>query len=211
MSSFEPTSLDSARRDFQPDVPGRFQPVSAQRQSAAESAAQATARLEAAAFEAGRREGLASAEAQCAPAIEALGVAAERLAEQRGEFLHAQRRAIVDLAIEIASHLIGEAVRNRPERIVDRIESALGLTDADSETRIELNPEDHAVVIASTATATLGDDVRFTENADLERGELRVASGRSTIEARHSAMLDFVRIALDGLESLPEEPGETTP
>jgi len=126
-SSFESTAADLCPSAFRPDVPGHFERAVEETSPAHDEAEalEVQERLHAEAFESGREQGLTTAQTQCEPALRALSAAAAELSAQCQAYLPAQRRLIVELAVEIAEQIIGRELAASPESIIDRIAAAL--------------------------------------------------------------------------------------
>jgi len=211
-SSFESTASEFAESEFRPDVQGNFvlnveEATPAQREAADRGEHE---RLRAKAYESGKEEGFASARALCEPALQALSAAAAELSVQRHDYLEAQRELLVQLAVEIAERIIGRELAQHPDWIVDRIAATLALVDSKAPVIVELHPDDHAVATGNDVQDALSEDVQLVANANLEAGDFRVASGRTTIDARLASLLQGAREALAGLETLPESLTEPT-
>ena len=208
-SSFESTTFGARSKDFEPDRAERAEPRPAPASASAGDARDDAERAEAAAFERGRAEGLAAAREDLEPALRALTTAANEISDLQRAYLSAQRRFIVDLAIEIAEHVVGRAVAANPDMIVERIQTALAHADGASELRVELNPEDHALVSRLDEAPAPQPGVELVESPGLRRGETIVTNGRIAVDARHRSLLGEIREALLPLDSVAvaEAPG----
>ena len=225
MSSFESDSAPwQDDCGFVPDVPNGAEFVPNVPETAGYDGHETTAttpepdidEIEAAAFEAGRTAGIDEANRQLDPVLHALQDAAEKLARQRTTYLQAQRRQLVELAMEIATALIGRAVEADAGSLRDRIEGALALVDEDAPIDIALNPQD----CETLANAGGGEGgrletlqhvgrLRFVADAELAVGDAIVSSGATSVDLRMAALLEQLRAEFEGLDAIPEAREET--
>jgi flagellar assembly protein FliH len=160
-----------------------------------------------AAFEEGREAGRAELPWQEArqleTAIVALESAERAFAAERRDYLRAQRRALVELAIAIAERILMRELRADPAALVALVERAIdALPEAsrDEGVALHLAPSDHDALAHGEGDAVArlaqGGAVRIVSDPDLAPGDARVRAGATTLDARRAVLLERVREAL---------------
>jgi flagellar biosynthesis/type III secretory pathway protein FliH len=164
--------------------------------------ADATHATAAADHEAGRQAGLAEASLRLEPVLKALADAAEQLELQRTEYLGAQRQLLMELAIEVATKLVGDVGPDATSVLGRRIGNALDLVDGEEPVSIRVCPSDHHDLMEALdgnpsfemSAGRPGVDLSIDEQ--LMPGDALVTSGPTSIDARMSTLLGRVREAL---------------
>lgn len=159
----------------------RTQPTPEAQQAALE-------RARAAAAEAGRlagyRDGMEAAVAE----RERLSALVEGLSDQAGE--HAQRLAdeVLDFAIAVARHLVGEVLSVKRELVLPVVTQALrDLPQASQRVQVALNPSDVELVRAHLGPGTPGRTLDLVADAAIAPGGVRVESEQAEIDATLTA------------------------
>lgn len=166
------------------------------------------------AYERGRAEARAElpvAEAEAlARAAEALERGARALAVLRRDLLRAQRHAVVELALAVAEHVLGRAVRADAEGLADRVAEALELLPEAAAETLRLAPADVETLRAGGADrlARLAAEhgLEIVPDPRLERGDARIFAGRSEVDARIGEILARLRSALHDLADAEVDP-----
>lgn len=183
----------------------RFEPAAGER--ALLGAAEAVARepsleeLRQEAFEAGRAAGRAELPWRDADALRSalisLEEAARALGGVRRDYLMAQRRALVELALAVAERVLGRAVAADPDALVAVVERALAQLGADEPVRLRLcagHLETLELGLApQLARLAAEHGVRVEADRELVPGDVRVFAGRSQVDARLEECLRRVR------------------
>jgi len=146
----------------------------------------------AARYEKGLADGRAEAEEALAAPLAALERAARLLAEQRDAWLHAQRTAVVELALAIAGRIVEREIAADPRRLAELVGRAIRRLEPGAPVVVQLARADLSVASGRRpALAALAADeaVRLEAAADLGSGEARVRSDATTIDATLTGLL----------------------
>jgi flagellar assembly protein FliH len=161
-------------------------------------------------FAAGQAEGFAAAQAmaqaQLAPAVQALGTAAEALAAERGALAEQVESRAVELALELAEKVVAGAIAAQPERVLDVVRGALRAVVERERLVIQVNPEDLEIVregLDELAGALGGiEHVEVQEERRVQRGGAVIRTAVGEVDAKIRTKLDRAREAvLEGLGS----------
>lgn len=125
-------------------------------------------------YDDGYRSGLAEAQAQLGPAVEALASALEETHRTAHELADATERRAVELAVAIAEKVVAASLEVRPEIVLDAVGGALRRVSTPEQLTLAVNPDDAELVRESIG--------KFAERlAGLDRleviGERRIARG----------------------------------
>lgn len=159
------------------DAPVRQQPDPAAQQAALE-------RARAAAAEAGRAAGYAEGRAAAAAEEARLSRLLETFADQAGA--HAQRLAdeVLDLALVVARHLVGEALAVRRELVLPVVTNAVKLLPQSTQrVAVVLNPADVELVRSTIGREAIGERCDLVPDASVAPGGVRVESEHAEIDA----------------------------
>lgn len=162
---------------------GTLDPRSGQQPDPAAQQA-ALERARAAAAEAGRRAGYAEGRAAAAAEQARLTRLAETFADQAGS--HAQRLAdeVLDLALVVARHLVGEALSVRRELVLPVVANALKqLPQSTQRVQIVLNPADVELVRSYIGRESVGERCDLLPDPAIAPGGVRVESEHAEIDA----------------------------
>ncbi len=147
-------------------------------------------------FAAGHRDGLAAAREEMLAkgrGITRLLNAFVRPFEQLDETVEGE---LVLLATKVAQQLIRRELRTDPQLVIDTVHEAVAaLSDSASQIEVQLHPED-AVLMRIAIPDEEERGWRIIENAQLSRGDCRVASSEATVDATLTARLDSICDAL---------------
>lgn len=182
-----------------------------------EPAAPTPAEIEArerAAFERGLAEGRAALPWQEAAALEgaltALEQAARKVAALRRAYLVENRRAVVDLACEIARAIGVAAPEARGELLASLLDRALAaVAPLDAPLEVCVSPADHDVLAKARALSP-DTSVRLVPDPALPPGEVRVATRTGDVRASVAVAIEQVRAGLARALSAPESEEETS-
>jgi len=152
-------------------------------------------------FAAGQAEGLAAAQsmaqAQLAPAVQALSTAAEAVAAERGDLADQVEARAVELALELAEKVVAGAIAAQPGRVLDVVRGALRCFVERERVHILVNPEDLGLVRGAIddLAAELGgiDHVEVQEERRIGRGGAIVRTPASQVDASIRTKLDRAR------------------
>ncbi len=158
-------------------------------------------------FEQGRQEGLEAARREMEARVEALDRMLQEMARPLDELDERIEEELVALALAVARQLIRRELRTDPGQIVATIREAVRLLpSAGGEIRLELHPEDAALV---RELLRLDDGEsrawRIQEDPTLSRGGCRVANATSRIDATVEHRIQQVVAAVLGGERQEDE------
>jgi len=206
MSSFEPLSGWGRRGSFAASTPAptgfRGEPAVGPSPRTARVATD-TGREEAEALAhrayeeglaAGRRETL---ERERERAFAALEDASRAILELRDGYLAANRRLVVDLALEVARILSARPVDAEIAALSARLEPALASLPDEGPLRLRLAPADHARVVGEGGRALAarleGRGVVLGVDGSLADGEFHLDAGATELDGRREALLADLR------------------
>ena len=197
----------AARRSTAVDQDGSgvadAQPVVVSSPEALEWAAREVTLLQA--IEDARAEGAAAAQAEAAAVIDAvqeqLTGALERLNDLARVLSQRYRQEAVELAVELARAVVGQAVEADPAALLVVVDRALQSVPRADEARIRCHPDDLDTVRGAVGemTARRGDPiaVRVVASPAMERGGCIVDFDEGAVDARPSVALEVLREALE--------------
>ncbi len=162
-------------------------------------------------FNAGLAEGRAMAKRELASRVarlDALFAAVER------PFADLDSDVAGDLALlatVIAERVLGYEIATRPEKIVDVVHQAVdALPAATRHLKIHLNPADAAIV--REHRSSLDHEGTVVDDANLERGDVRLESEQSRLDARvRTRLTAVIDSVLQGRIDTTGDTGEDTP
>lgn len=144
------------------------------------------------AFEAGRREGFASGQADMAGAAErvegALAGATAEVLRMRSDCVH----ETLDAAFEVAEFVLGKAPHDDPTSLIPRIEDSLRNLD-DEDLIVAIHPQDWDAV---STTVRMPPGVTIERDPSLRPGEARVTGRWATADLTREAALQVAREVL---------------
>jgi flagellar assembly protein FliH len=152
-------------------------------------------------FAMGHAEGAAAAraeaQAQLAPAVDALADAARALAAERSELADRVEARAVELAIELAEKVVAGAIEAQPERVLDVVRGALRCFMERERVQVLVHPDDLALVREAIAglAAELGgiEHVEVQEERRIGRGGAIVRTPAAQVDAALRTKLDRAR------------------
>jgi flagellar assembly protein FliH len=152
-------------------------------------------------FAAGQAEGFAAAQAmaqaQLAPAVQALGTAAEALAAERGALADQVESRAVELALELAEKVVAGAIAAQPERVLDVVRGGLRCFMERERIQILVHPDDLGLVreAVDDLAAGLGgvEHVEVQEERRIGRGGAIVRTPAAQVDASLRTKLDRAR------------------
>ncbi len=156
-------------------------------------------------FNKGREEGLAAAQAEITRRAALLDRLAQALSRPFEEMDAAVEQALVDLAVTLAQALVRRELRSDPGQVVAVVQEALAaLPVASRQVCVRLHPDDVAIVAealpARQADGGAGRDWQLQEDPGLKRGDCRILSESSQIDATMEKRLAAVVAQLSGGE-----------
>ncbi|MEQ1439329.1 FliH/SctL family protein [Fontimonas sp. SYSU GA230001] len=160
--------------------------------------------IEAAAYQEGlqrgQAEGFAVGQKAALAQAQRLQTLIEHMARPLAHLDEETEQALVELASAIARRILGEELSLRPERVVGMVREALaGVPPMPRSVRINVHPDDVALVREHVRPAHEIKDYEVVGDATLKRGDCRVVTESSQIDAR---LDERVRIA-----ALPQDEG----
>lgn len=173
------------------------------RAAAHEAAGQETERRYAEALEQARREVREQADPEREQALEdlrhaaqALVTAAHAVQQQTDAHFAALEHQLAVSAVEVAGHLVGEAVQHEPAIVQRAVQEVLSRLSA-GEVTLRLNPADlpaiQAALLELQAERSVGDIISFEADPRVERGGCIGQGESGTVESLPSAQLDQLR------------------
>ena len=145
-----------------------------------------------AAHAAGYEEGVAAGRAEVSGAARALAVAASELQEARGNAADAIEPLAVELALQIATKVLGGALEAQPELVLEVIRGALRRLSEPLPATLLVNPEDAELVRDSLSELGVehGAELTVREERRVERGGCVVRTQAGEIDAQITAQLE---------------------
>lgn len=164
----------------------------------------------------GRAQGLAAAELEMRPQLQALQARVERfdaimnsLARPLQELDPEVEDQLLELALTIGRHLVRRELRIDPSQVIAIIRETVALLPASArDVRVHLHPEDAAVVREKLATPTGERAWTIAEDPVMGRGGCRVTTETAQIDARLDTRIGSVISALLGDERITAVRGE---
>jgi flagellar assembly protein FliH len=137
-----------------------------------------------------------------AAALAALESLVKDIDARREAFLRDAERDVVHLAIAIAEKVVKREIRECPDVVVNNVKKALEIIAQRSGARIEVNPDD-AALLAEHASRALdifreSPSLSIVPNAHVARGGCLVTSGGGGADLRIETQLELVEQALLG-------------
>jgi flagellar assembly protein FliH len=135
-------------------------------------------------FERGQREGLAAGQAQARELAECLRAVLSQFEDPLEKFDGTVEQALVELAMAVARQLVRLEFAVNPELVVAVVrESLQALPLTARGVRVYLEPEDAALVRAAVGSSVGRPDCQLIEDPELQRGDCRIESDSSRIDA----------------------------
>jgi len=152
-------------------------------------------------FAAGQAEGFAAAQsmaqAQLAPAVQALGTAAEAVAAERGDLADQVEARAVELAFELAEKIVAGAIAAEPERVLDVVRGGLRCFMERERVQILVHPDDLGIVRGAVDDLAAGlggvEHVEVQEERRIGRGGAIVRTPAAQVDASLRTKLDRAR------------------
>jgi flagellar assembly protein FliH len=180
-----------------PDVEDLLAVVEAARSEADQIREQARAEGFAAGLAEGAAAGHAEAQAQLAPAVQALHTAVEALEAERATIADRVEQGAVELALELAGKVVSGVVEAQPERVLDVVRGALRCFMERERVHILVHPDDLGLVRESidAVAGELGgiDHVEVQEERRISRGGAIVRTATAQVDASLQTKLDRAR------------------
>jgi flagellar assembly protein FliH len=180
-----------------PHVEDLLAVVEAARAEADQIREQARAEGFAAGLAEGAAAGHAEAQAQLAPAVQALHTAVEALEAERATIADRVEQGAVELALELAGKVVSGVVEAEPERVLDVVRGALRCFMERERVQVLVHPDDLGLVRESMSAITgeLGgvEHVEVLEERRIGRGGAIVRTGSAQIDASLQTKLDRAR------------------
>jgi flagellar assembly protein FliH len=132
----------------------------------------------------GYKEGLAKAKAELDTQIQLFKTALRQLSEPFALLDQEVEHQLTELAITIARHLVRREIKTDPGQIIAIVrEAVLALPSATKKTYVYLHPEDLELVKSKLSTSEPESHWRFMEDPTLNRGDCKVLTDSSSIDA----------------------------
>ncbi len=163
----------------------------------------------------GREKGLAAGQAEIVQRAALLDGLAQALSQPFEALDAAVEQALVDLAVTLAQALVRRELRSDPGQVVAVVREALAaLPVASRHVHVCLHPDDVAVVsealVARDAGSDAGRDWHLREDPTLMRGDCRILSENSQIDATMEKRLATVVAQLSGGEREQDAAADTS-
>jgi flagellar assembly protein FliH len=180
-----------------PDVEELLAVVEAARSEADQIREQARAEGFAAGLAEGAAAAHAEAQAQLAPAVQALHTAVQALEAERAGMADRVEEGAVELALELAGKVVAGAIDAQPERVLDVVRGALRCFMERERVHILVHPDDLGLVRESmdAVAGELGgiEHVEVQEERRIGRGGAIVRTATAQIDASLQTKLDRAR------------------
>jgi flagellar assembly protein FliH len=162
------------------------------------------------AFQQGLRDGTTAAHEQVRAQIERLDQLLTDLARPFSEVDETVQHELVSLAMALARQIVRRELRQDPTQIIGIVREAIGqLPVAARDVRVQLHPEDAAIVREHLAPVENERAWALIEDPMMMRGGCQVLSASSRIDVRLEKRLGALLSELMGSERDPEaRPGE---
>jgi flagellar assembly protein FliH len=135
----------------------------------------------------GFEEGLAAGKAELAARLSRLAALADAFAHPFGNLERAVEDEVVNLAVELASHLVRREIQHDPSILHTAIADCLGvLASTVRDVTIYLHPDD-ATLVRAQQQVTPEARFKLAEDASLQRGDLRVSSASALVDGSLTA------------------------
>jgi flagellar assembly protein FliH len=180
-----------------PDVEDLLAVVEAARSEADQIREQARAEGFAAGLAEGAAAAHAEAQAQLAPAVQAMHTAVQALEAERAGVADRVEEGAVELALELAGKVVAGAVEAQPERVLDVVRGALRCFMERERVHILVHPDDLGLVRESmdAVAGELGgiEHVEVQEERRIGRGGAIVRTATAQVDASLQTKLDRAR------------------
>jgi flagellar assembly protein FliH len=162
------------------------------------------------AFQQGLRDGMAAGREQVRAQVERLDQLLTDLARPFSEVDEAVQHELVSLSMALARQIVRRELRQDPTQIIGIVREAIGqLPVAARDVRVQLHPEDAAIVREHLAPVENERAWALIEDPMMMRGGCQVLSASSRIDVRLEKRLGALLSELMGSERDPEaRPGE---
>lgn len=157
------------------------------------------------AFQQGLRDGAAAGREQVRAQVERLDQLLTDLARPFAEIDDAVQQELLQLAMALARQIVRRELRQDPTQIIGIVREAIGqLPVAARDIRVQLHPEDAAIVREHLAPAENERAWTLIEDPMMMRGGCQVVSASSRIDVRLDKRLGALLSELMGSERDPE-------
>lgn len=145
-------------------------------------------------FRQGRQEGLAVVEERFARAIELLHIAANDAVHLRERLLRTTERDAIELVLDIARQILGEAAAQDPALAVELAERALARAGNQNVLRIRVHPERHEIVAAAFVDRndSTGSPISVVADERIDLGGCLIDLRAGTVDARLGTQMDEI-------------------
>lgn len=151
-------------------------------------------------FAQGRREGLEAGEKEIAANVQRLQQIMQLLSEPLKTVDESVEEELITLAIAVARQIIRREIQQEPEQVIAVVREAMAeLPSATRNVSIFLHPED--AVLVREAFSTEEEETapwKIVEDMVLTRGDCRIESDTSRIDARVERRLNSIMVELMG-------------
>jgi flagellar assembly protein FliH len=153
------------------------------------------------AYAQGLKDGFAAGQEQVRMQVERLSQLLTDLSRPMEELDAAVSEELVALAVALARQLVRRELRQDPTQIISIVREAIGqLPVAARDVRVQLHPEDAAIVREHLATATHERAWTLVEDPMMMRGGCQVVTAASRVDARLETRLGALLSELMGSE-----------
>lgn len=152
-------------------------------------------------FQAGFKQGLAKGETEIKTRVEKLSAILTLLNAPLKAMDDAVEQQLVALAIAVARQIIRRELKTEPGQIVAAVREAVGSLPLNSRNlRIQLHPEDAALVRSALSGGESQPSWQISDDPALTRGDCKVISDTSTVDATVEKRIAAVAAAILGDE-----------
>ena len=152
-------------------------------------------------FAKGYKDGTAKGKSELNPQIELVKTALRALAEPLTQMDNEVEQQLADLAIVIARQLVRREIKTDPGQIIAIVrEAVLALPNAANKIYVYLHPEDLVLIKAKLSPSEAESYWRLMEDPILSRGDCKILTESSTIDATVEKRLSSLVANLLGSE-----------
>lgn len=129
---------------------------------------------------------------------------AENLTKEFSKELQSLGKAVVQIAIKIAEHILRSEVNQKPEIILERVRHTLEAVENETIFRIRVNPKDLEILSSVGSQLPQLSSLELVPDSTIERGGCIVESSIGSIDATFSSLFDKIAQSLNSLDFQPD-------
>lgn len=158
-------------------------------QQAHTDAAQIRAEAAAEGRTAGLAEGVAQAEHELGPAVQALSAAVAALDAQESAIVERAEQRAVELALAIADKILAVSLDVRPELVLELVTGVLRSASTSDRLLVEINPDDYDLIVSAAGNVPALGRAEIVAERRVERGGCIVRTDEGEIDGRIAEQL----------------------